>query len=1080
MQDGHIVEVRYVEYGSYLAADALISATEIVVEDASDFDEEGQLTLNSETYSISAIDYDTNTITLATGLLAAATEDDRVDIYPAVVEKQAVVVTGDDGDALTARVPHYLFSFLTEGILTYSDRIGCSVALLRDEWVVIDIHGVTPAMDATYIDPTNLPSNPSDGSAPGASPTPVVAGGIGAIHVRWTPVTNADPVTYEVHISTSTGFTPDSTTLYVETNGSSATIRKYSDGSDLAYDTDYYIVLIAKDDDGSAAAGTEVTARLVEITDADIAAAYVYAGDIVADQITGGTLSADITLSSLIKTAESGSRVEIGPAGIEIINSSDQTTISLPSDEAQTASFKGDVEAEGLTVLGGATFRSGTNELAREAVLSLQQGTTAPLNAPTLSVDWESLDLTGHSYDPADFKSLTYTTDGYFLVTVQDTNGLHFVRFTTAGAFYDVLASYETDRVIGSGTQITAGGDLYTIGLSGSACWIDRYPLSPGTPEFSDDFSGTLAGWDTVSNAVISAGALAVDTPGSSGLVSKSVGGGMQGHYVTIKHIADTTVENNWITFGASGWGGYIQFRVFSTTLYYRYYTGSVLYSASITYNATDHAYLRMRESDGHFYWDTSADGVTWTNRHSNSHSLTSSQLNTGAYIEMYVDGTATWDDVEYNSSDPASNSARYYRTNSTQYPVIGNDGSALLVYEFDDPNNRLVFNTVSTTTLAVTNTVNSSTNGGFRGPLNAALKGTFDFGATKHIAGPKDTGTYNWVYDSTGSYEIANVIRMPSGGSRSLVWDGTQFWSLATGQSKLHKHTNIELSNYYESIDVAYTWRYMDGGVATYETTVSPRNTLTMYQRARLSVTGATLPSYGEVDDPNAIGVYACTAGGGTLYLQGTSATDSSALKLSSLSLSSGTASPSANTFPAATPSEIRSAATDVDGALFSMKGDGSGRWGPLTFTSGGAMSHERIAARIEKTAQQSISNASGTQLTFDTAVYANPSGFADLTNDVLTIPEDGDYVIEAGVRFASNATGDRALRIDVGTAPIAGDNGPGGSNSWLNFCSISVTAYGLTSGQTIRAMVYQNSGAALDTSTDTDATYLAARKIS
>lgn len=35
----------------------------------------------------------------------------------------------------------------------------------------------------------------------------------------------------------------------------------------------------------------------------------------------------------------------------------------------------------------------------------------------------------------------------------------------------------------------------------------------------------------------------------------------------------------------------------------------------SVTYNATNHKWLRLRHSSGNVYWDTSADGVNWTNQ---------------------------------------------------------------------------------------------------------------------------------------------------------------------------------------------------------------------------------------------------------------------------------------------------------------------------------------------------------------------------------------------------------------------------------------------------------------------------------
>ena len=39
--------------------------------------------------------------------------------------------------------------------------------------------------------------------------------------------------------------------------------------------------------------------------------------------------------------------------------------------------------------------------------------------------------------------------------------------------------------------------------------------------------------------------------------------------------------------------------------------------AVNITYNATTHRWLRMRISGGNILWDTSTDGITWTNRRS-------------------------------------------------------------------------------------------------------------------------------------------------------------------------------------------------------------------------------------------------------------------------------------------------------------------------------------------------------------------------------------------------------------------------------------------------------------------------------
>ncbi len=110
----------------------------------------------------------------------------------------------------------------------------------------------------------------TDETPPASSPTADVTGGIGFFSVKWTAVANADPVTYEVHVSTTTGFTPDATTFSGETNGTLAFIKTLPNGSAFAYGTTYYFKIMAKDADGGGyadptpAAGTQDSATLVK------------------------------------------------------------------------------------------------------------------------------------------------------------------------------------------------------------------------------------------------------------------------------------------------------------------------------------------------------------------------------------------------------------------------------------------------------------------------------------------------------------------------------------------------------------------------------------------------------------------------------------------------------------------------------------------------------------------------------------------------------------------------------------------------------------------------------------------------
>lgn len=110
----------------------------------------------------------------------------------------------------------------------------------------------------------------SDGSPPASSPAATVTSGIGYLAVRWTAITNADYVTYEVHLSTSNGFTPNAGTKVQEVDGTSVVLTNDVAGATLVYGTTYYVKIIAKDRDGAAAAGTQGSGTPRRVGDADV------------------------------------------------------------------------------------------------------------------------------------------------------------------------------------------------------------------------------------------------------------------------------------------------------------------------------------------------------------------------------------------------------------------------------------------------------------------------------------------------------------------------------------------------------------------------------------------------------------------------------------------------------------------------------------------------------------------------------------------------------------------------------------------------------------------------------------------
>ena len=155
-----------------------------------------------------------------------------------------------------------------------------------------DVSGTFSASASSAAFTTNTSGGLSDGIAPTSSPTPVVTPLYGALEVRWTPIVNADIVTYEVHASTTNNFTPSIATKVLEVAGTFAIIKTIS-GAPLVYDTIYYVKIIAKDVDGSAAAGAQAFEKPSKVDNGDIAAGAVRANVILAGSITATQMDAD-------------------------------------------------------------------------------------------------------------------------------------------------------------------------------------------------------------------------------------------------------------------------------------------------------------------------------------------------------------------------------------------------------------------------------------------------------------------------------------------------------------------------------------------------------------------------------------------------------------------------------------------------------------------------------------------------------------------------------------------------------------------------------------------------------------------
>lgn len=465
---GLVLEVSILPAGTKLTADHPISSTVLNVQDTLAFDEAGgSVSINGVIYLYSALDSEQSTMTLTTGLTTLVEEGTSVLLNPPGEEKWATVDQELGEDMIIARVPHWLADKLPDGIREESERESVIIAVQYDGWTVTDIVGQQPAINAQYIDAVP-PDFTSDDQAPDSSPQPVVIGGVGSYFLSWTPVANHDPVTYSVYASASAGFTKDATTLVGTTSGSTMTVRTLTNGTPFAWDTNYYFAIRAEDIDGPGPASLESAGvQMVKITNEYVAANYVYAGGILANQIRSGLMTADVTVSGSFATAPSGQRSvmdgfgirQYGPDGVSIIT-------DLPNHG--NPMFTGIVNAFGLVVNGRLEFRGQNNLFAMGSITTLGTTTSGSMIAANITPSWEQIDsgLTQYLFNVRGFHreadgDAPYASYTFFGLTKVIAPGGKYHNYASV---LDDTGNNRSPYDIGAATWIRTAGGIRMVG----------------------------------------------------------------------------------------------------------------------------------------------------------------------------------------------------------------------------------------------------------------------------------------------------------------------------------------------------------------------------------------------------------------------------------------------------------------------------------------------------------------------------------------------------------------------------------------------------------------------------------------
>jgi microcystin-dependent protein len=340
-------------------------------------------------------------------------------------------------------------------------------------------------IDPDFVD--NLPPpDLTDGAPPTEAPVVTPIGGIGSMFFRWNEITNADPVTYRLHVAADrTPLTDGSDEVASGVGLTMASVRELKDGTAIVGDGSvvYHAIVTVEDADTDPAdppvASSEVTGTPAQVTGADIAVNAITSDLLIANDAVVGALNGEsitgvtITGPNIRTIANPTQGIHLDADGLRAY-APDKTTPFFevkPSEGVVITTGKGTFDT--LTVnqqseLGGETrIKSGSK-------LQLTSGTMPPTSAP----------IVGNTYDTVQFDDdglwgnrYGWSTDGSFWYTALDTgSGSLIEKWRPDGYINLSVEGYDGSPYEVRGS-VVGGGHLWTIAVQDGQWAVGRHSL---------------------------------------------------------------------------------------------------------------------------------------------------------------------------------------------------------------------------------------------------------------------------------------------------------------------------------------------------------------------------------------------------------------------------------------------------------------------------------------------------------------------------------------------------------------------------------------------------------------------------
>lgn len=276
-----------------------------------------------------------------------------------------------------------------------------------------------------------------------------------------------------------------------------------------------------------------------------------------------------------------------------------------------------------------------------------------------------------------------------------------------------------------------------------------------------------------------------------------------------------------------------------------------------------------------------------------------------------------------------------------TYKPGIGNDGTNVVIAQCLD-SGSLVWRTYNKTTGAAISYVDA--NDATKSDISGIYIGAADHGGGASATIAKTATKTLPSYTTSGVYDPERSWRMADDASDTgIVFADGKFRTL-NPSGTIREYANAATGDGSGDWWCAYRWETDtdSDGTIDYRSKISPPSRFTWPRRARLKATGQPKPVGVEL----MAGYLAkkTTKPARTDFKRNyTGYSTTRSIAYWDWYQNTGDAPADGNTYPTVTPSSVASAS-----GTFQVNGDGSGKWGPLTFNTDGTMSSSAVPAWI------------------------------------------------------------------------------------------------------------------------------------